>query len=206
MDIGRLINEYRTRNKMSMQEFADKAGVSKGYISMLEKGRHPQSGKAIIPSIETANKIAKAMNMSIDEFLENTDGSQPIRLRNHPVYDAAAGEGLINDGYSGKTMSLELNDDEFLFEVKGDSMEPILRDGDTVVVSATNVVESDRDIMLVRVNGDECTLKHVKYTKDGMYLIAENPAVFPTRFFTPQEVEQLPVTIAGVVVRLIRDI
>lgn len=80
MSIGKLIKNYREANRLSMQEFADKTGLSKGYISMLEKGIHPQNGKPIVPSVETVSKIANAMGITIDELLERTNGSQKISL------------------------------------------------------------------------------------------------------------------------------
>lgn len=73
MSIGRIINEYRRDNKMSMQEFADKCGLSKGYISMLERGKHPQNNREIIPSIETIMKISRAMGLTIEELLGDAD-------------------------------------------------------------------------------------------------------------------------------------
>ena len=80
MSIGKLIKNFRETNQLSMQEFADKTGLSKGYISMLEKGIHPQNGKPIVPSVETVSKIASAMGITIDELLERTNGSQKISL------------------------------------------------------------------------------------------------------------------------------
>ena len=41
MTLGDVIKEYREKNKMTMQDFADRAGLSKGLISMLEKSRRP---------------------------------------------------------------------------------------------------------------------------------------------------------------------
>ena len=73
MKIGNIIREYRLNNSLSMQEFADKCNLSKGYISMLEKGKHPQNNKEIVPSIETVQKIASAMNLSVDALLEMID-------------------------------------------------------------------------------------------------------------------------------------
>lgn len=78
MDIGKYINNYRKGKDLSMQEFADRCGLSKGYISMLEKGRHPQNGKKIVPSIETVQKIASAMHITIDDLLQSIDGDQLI--------------------------------------------------------------------------------------------------------------------------------
>ena len=37
MTLGDLIKNYREETGMSMDEFAEKSGLSKGYISMLEK-------------------------------------------------------------------------------------------------------------------------------------------------------------------------
>lgn len=86
MKIGLYVKHYRERHKLSMQEFADKADLSKGYISMLEKGKHPQNDREIVPSIETVNKIAKAMNLSIDELLARIDGNQMIDIsRDRPL-------------------------------------------------------------------------------------------------------------------------
>jgi len=96
MSIGNLIRRYREMNKLSMQEFADKTGLSKGYISMLEKGIHPQNGKPIVPSVETVSKIADAMGISIDELLERTNSSQEISLSNH-VHNNGQPEGYYLD-------------------------------------------------------------------------------------------------------------
>lgn len=92
MVIGKIINEYRLSHDMTMQEFADKSGLSKGYISMLEKGVHPQNGKEIIPSIETVQKLARAMGISVDTLLESVDGDQLVDISHDEVkYDPLEG-------------------------------------------------------------------------------------------------------------------
>ena len=69
MKLGEIIKVFRKKNKMTMQEFADRAGLSKGYISMLERSQHPQSQRKLVPSFETYQKVANAMSMSIDELV-----------------------------------------------------------------------------------------------------------------------------------------
>lgn len=215
MYLGEVIKLYRQEKGISQQAFADKCGLSKPYISQLENNRNPKTGEPAVPSSDTFVKVAQAMNISLTELLEMVDENQPVSLRvisdsapgssKPPIYEAAAGEGRINDGYPSDNMSLSLEDDQYYFNVCGQSMEPTLQDGDIVVVSATNVVKSQEDIMLVKINGDKATLKHVKIQDDGLYLYGENHAVYPARFFSAKEVEELPVTIEGVVVRLIRN-
>ncbi len=63
-----------------MQEFADRAGLSKGYISMLESGKHPKSQRPLRPSLPTYQKIASAMNMRLDDLLKKLDGEEPVSL------------------------------------------------------------------------------------------------------------------------------
>jgi len=69
MTLGEVVHEYRTKNKLTMQEFADRCGLSKGYISMIEKGKHPQNARNLVPTFETIAKIAKGMNTDINTFV-----------------------------------------------------------------------------------------------------------------------------------------
>ena len=207
MKIGNVIKEYRMKHDLSMQEFADKCGLSKGYISMLEKGRHPQNGKEIVPSIDTVQKVAVVMGISIDKLLEMVDSDQPIDLSPNtaPLYEAAAGEGRINDGYPTEECKIALDPEEFCVKVVGRSMEPTLQDGDIAIVSAQNFIDYPRQIALVRVNGEESALKRVEIQDGGLLLIGDNTSVYSPHFYTDKQVEQLPVVIEGVLTRLIRE-
>jgi transcriptional regulator with XRE-family HTH domain len=73
MDLGQIIKKYRRENHMTMQEFADRCELSKGYISMLEKGQHPQRKRALVPSLETFVKLSGGMNMSVQELFSILD-------------------------------------------------------------------------------------------------------------------------------------
>lgn len=73
MKLGDFIYNYRQTNKLSMDDFAKRSGISKAYISLLEKGYHPRNDKPIIPSVETIKKAASAMNMSFDELFSSID-------------------------------------------------------------------------------------------------------------------------------------
>lgn len=78
MRIGTIIKEYRSTHKLSMEKFAELAGKSKGYISMLEKGENPNTKKPISPSLETLQNIASAMNMDFDILVSQLDDNQLI--------------------------------------------------------------------------------------------------------------------------------
>lgn len=74
MRIGDIIHDYRVKNKTSMELFAKNAGVSKAYISLLEKGYDPRTQREIIPSVTTIQKVARAMGTTFDELFKKLDG------------------------------------------------------------------------------------------------------------------------------------
>lgn len=70
MKLSELIRQYRTENDLTMDAFAIKAGLTKQYISMLEKNKNSNSGKPISPSLKTYKNIAIAMGISLEELLK----------------------------------------------------------------------------------------------------------------------------------------
>lgn len=73
MELKDYIKTYRKSHGLSMEQFAKLASLSKGYISMLEKGQNPQSKKKIVPSITVLNNIAVAMNTDLSSLLDVVD-------------------------------------------------------------------------------------------------------------------------------------
>jgi transcriptional regulator with XRE-family HTH domain len=73
MRLGDLIYQYRKKHKLSMDDFAKRSGLSKAYISLLEKKINPRSGKPIVPTYDTLQKAAKGMNLTIDELFKLID-------------------------------------------------------------------------------------------------------------------------------------
>lgn len=82
MTIGEYVRNYRKKQGLSMQAFGEKCNLSRAYISILEKGINPTTGKAFAPTIETLNKIAEVTGVTIDTLLPMLDGNQLITV-NH---------------------------------------------------------------------------------------------------------------------------
>lgn len=91
----------------------------------------------------------------------------------------------------------------FALIIKGQSMEPSIMDGDTVIVRKQDYIESGQ-IAIVLVDGEEATAKEVKETPEGIVLIGHNAAVYSPHFYSRQEIEELPVQIIGRVLQSIR--
>ena len=73
MTLVEIIINYRLEHNLSQRAFADKCGVSNGYISMLEKNKNPSTEAPITPTLPTLRQLAKGMNMSLDELLALAD-------------------------------------------------------------------------------------------------------------------------------------
>lgn len=73
MTLGQIIKEYREKNHLSQRQFALRCKVSNGYISMLEEGRNPKNHKPIIPSLATMRKLAKSMDMTLNDLMNQAD-------------------------------------------------------------------------------------------------------------------------------------
>lgn len=80
MHLGEYIRQYRDLHKMTVREFAKRSGLSPGYISMLENNRNPKNNEPIIPSIETFQKVAIGMGITVHEIMRHVDENQPVAL------------------------------------------------------------------------------------------------------------------------------
>ena len=90
--------------------------------------------------------------------------------------------------------------DHFALQIKGNSMEPKISNGDVVIVRQQEDCESG-DIAVVLVNGDAATVKRIKKEPEGIMLIPSNPTYEP-KFYSNEQIQTLPVTIIGKVVEL----
>ena len=95
---------------------------------------------------------------------------------------------------------MQRNGQHIALRIKGDSMEPRMRTGDVVIVRIQPDID-DGDTAVVRINGDEATCKKIKKTPEGLWLVSTNPNYDPM-FFSPKDIEDLPVVIIGKVVEL----
>ena len=73
MKLAELITNYRSAHSLSQRQFGAQCGLSTGYISLIEKEINPQTGKPMVPTLAVLNKIAKGMNMTVDELISVCD-------------------------------------------------------------------------------------------------------------------------------------
>ncbi len=190
------IKELRRAAGMSQAELAGLCGVHQTAVSQWENGRTS-------PDKKTLRTLAGLFHVSIDALLggERT----PDHVKQIPVLGyVRAGvpvEALENVlGY--EEFSGELSGDYFGLRVRGDSMEPAICDGDTVIVKKQSTIESG-EIAVVLVNYMDATIKTVIKKGTGIELVPIN-SFYKTLSFSAEEISRLPVTIIGKVEELRR--
>lgn len=192
----------RKAKKLTQIEVANAIGLSQSSYSYWEN-----SDVKIEPS--ALSKLADLFGVTVDYLIGASD--TPINSVSVPVLGSVpAGIPLeaVEDVLDWEEIPAAMcagGKEYFALRVTGDSMWPDYLEGDVVIVHKTPVCESG-DVCVAYVNGYDATLKQVKISEDGcVSLIPKNPS-YPPRTFSPKEVQELPVSIAGVVVELRRKI
>ena len=186
-------------NEISQTDLSIKLGVNKSVVSSWLSGSR-------YPRMNTMERIATIFHVEKSDLIEKKDTvakppRMPVKI---PILGSVvAGIPLdaIEDiiGYEEITPEMAAQGDYFALRIKGASMEPVLTEGDVVIVKKQSYCDSG-DIAIVLVNGNEATVKKVTYSDAGITLIGYNAAVYPPRLYTPQEVQNLPVQIIGRVI------
>lgn len=217
MILGELIKEYRTENGMSMDQFAQRSGLSKAYVSVLERNYNPVNGKPVVPSLETIKAVSLAIGKDFNDVIALLDGNQPVQLNSSipsgfqplPQMDRvprvgriACGEPILaEENIEGYDRVPHKWNADFTLICKGDSMAPKIKNGDIVAIHSQPSVENG-EIAAVLIETD-ATLKRVFLFKDHIELRAENPS-FPSIVLIGEDMNQ--VIIEGKAVGLCRDL
>lgn len=214
MTLGQIIRAYREENRMSMDDFSRASGISKAYISQLENNLNPKTGEPPVPSINSIRKAANGMFMTFDELFSQLGDDTKVSIQPEKVKMAkkairipvlgnvAAGIPIqaIEDILDYEEISEEVahSGEFFALKIKGDSMEPEIRNGDIVIVKQQDDADTG-DIVIALVNGDDATCKRLVKYRDGIRLMPINPAYEPM-YYTRDEIIEKPVRIIGKVI------
>lgn len=75
-----------------MEAFGKKCGLSRAYISILEKGINPTTGKAFVPTIDTLKRIADSTGADLDSLLKMLDDDQVVVVNRVPSLELSEKE------------------------------------------------------------------------------------------------------------------
>ncbi|MCC3245514.1 helix-turn-helix transcriptional regulator [Methylocystis sp. WRRC1] len=159
--------------------------------------RETASGRQRWPSTESIAKVLQATGASLDEFMALVSAnSSACRKHTRPLIGLAqAGAGgffddagfAIGAGWDEIDVLADADEHSYALEISGDSMFPLYRDGDVVIVSpAAPVRRGDR--VVVKTTDGEIMAKELKrQTARTVELRSINPA-YPDRVIPREEV------------------
>ncbi|MBT5752167.1 MAG: helix-turn-helix transcriptional regulator [Rhodospirillaceae bacterium] len=151
-DIWDAVDRLAAEHHLSASGLAKKAGLDPTTFN--KSKRHTRDGKPRWPGTESIAKILGATGSGLSEFVGYIGGGGPGGMQRIPVigYAQAGQSGFFDDGGypvgSGwdEIVFPNVNDPTaYALEISGDSMEPLYRDGDTIIISpATDLRRGDR--------------------------------------------------------------
>lgn len=205
MEFKDKIKFNREKLNLTLNDLAKMVGVSAPTIQRYESGEIENVRRDKIA------KLAKALDVSPSYLMgwEEHSNVKPIDLSNsinipvvgripagipvEAIEDVVEYIDIPKDWTKGSQSYIGLR-------VSGDSMYPLLLDGDTVVIKVQPCAETG-DVCACYVNGFDATLKRVSLTETSITLKPENPNYPPMTYTHPGEV-----TIVGKVVEVRRKL
>lgn len=194
MTLSELIKSIRTTQHLSLGKMSELTGISKGTLSLWERGKNPNNpDKPLVPSMETLRKLTAILPYGLDELISQLDDDteisipgprQPLPSNVMPIPpmkkvpmlgSVACGEPIYMDEVRGEYYPLDSSiHADFCLRAKGDSMTGArIYDGDIVFVQSSPVVENGQ-IAAVAID-DEATLKYFYQYGDTVVLRPANP-------------------------------
>lgn len=177
----------REKREMSMEELANRAGISKGIVGEIERDKTRST-------VKTLNKIANALNLTKEEKNELDEAflgreikkdyiveqlKEPIKMTTIPVYSSvAAGMGYIPDVEPIDFITIPETSGECIgIRVQGDSMEPTFYNNDIVVLKKDIEVNlGEIGVFLNKLSG-EALVKRLK-KKNGIFVLESDNHIF----------------------------
>lgn len=202
------VEKLMEEKSVKVADVAKATGISSSVFTDWKKGRYT-------PKADKLYALAQYFDVPMEYFFDDSDQlnyyyekiqeriSSYLKGIEKPVYRASAGQGAYNDTYTADSISMGEEGYEYA-EVVGDSMLPELRDGDVIKIEPTSQT-SPKDFTLIKIDGNDCTVKFVEVVDNGIWVRASNKEVFADRFYTIQDVLTLPITIIGKVVAFRRS-
>jgi phage repressor protein C with HTH and peptisase S24 domain len=189
-DIWRALDALAAEHGLSASGLARKAGLDPTAFNPSK--RIGADGRARWPSTESIAKVLHAVGRSVEDFAALVSGAPALTRggrggpgRRIPLIGLAqaGGEGYFDDGGypvggSWDEISLpEIGDpNAYALEISGDSMEPVFRDGDIVIVSPAAPVRRGDRVVVRTVKGEVMAKELRRQSAKRIELASLNPA------------------------------
>lgn len=182
-EVAKYIENFMQKTEYKLEVIANMTGASLSSVGHYKTGKRTPKDDFIDKFIEVFKldkeereklKMAVALDRTPDEIKKKLESIPNIKrlddtLINIPVRAiASAGNGCLNFGEDIKTVMIRKNgfdDNCYLIEVSGNSMEPLIQDGAYIVVDPREIELIDNKIYVVDYNGQTYIKKVLKNEK-----------------------------------------
>lgn len=216
---GIRFKEERKKKNLTQQGLASLFHLDKSSISKYENGHQ-------MPEMETLINICDYFGVSVEYLVGQTDKREKstsktdinnitnlVEIDNNkmikiPVLGVIkagipmfAEENIVDYEYVHQEELMQ-GEKYFYLQIKGDSMiNAGIPDRSRVLIKKQSFIENDGEIMAVRVNGDEATLKRVYRQQNGLVLQSENQKYAPM-FYPASDIEIGYVSVIGKAIKV----
>ena len=196
--IGENIRQLRKSHNYTQKHLAELLGVKPTTVASWEQGRNK-------PLMDKVTKLSNLFNISPTELIGKSDnivdlsststsGIQPTNMK--PIEQSgmhvvripiigtiACGTPILAeqniDGYTTELFDEKPDGTLFALKCQGDSMEPKIPNGATVIVRLQPTVEDDEIAAVLVDDNEEATLKRIKHVGNQVMLMPENKKYDP---------------------------
>lgn len=198
------IDALAARYSLSASGLAKRAGLDSTAFN--KSKRQSADGRPRWPSTESLSKIIEATESSLDEFFALVEGKVPATPRALPVqtptvpligFAQAGAGGFFDDagfpagqGWDLIEVPSTAEEGSYALQVQGDSMLPLYRHGDVLVVRPDAAVRKGDRVVVKTTAGEVMAKVLEKRTTTSVELVSLNPA-HPLRKLATGEVEWL---------------
>jgi phage repressor protein C with HTH and peptisase S24 domain len=191
-DIWRALDTLAAENGLSASGLAKRAGLDATTFNP-SKRRMPD-GRARWPSTESLAKVLDATGARLEDFTALVSGARTLANAHSAARTAsrripliglaqAGGDGYFDDGgypVGGGWDEVSLPDiadpNAYALEISGESMEPVFRDGDMVIVSPAAPIRRGDRVVVRTTDGEVMAKQLTRRSAKRIELRSLNPA------------------------------
>ncbi|MGQ0484081.1 MAG: S24 family peptidase [Hyphomicrobiales bacterium] len=178
------IDTIAERYGFSASGLAKKSGLDP--TSFNPSKRHGPDGRPRWPTTESIAHVLEASGASVEEFTDLLTGrkGQPPRRKQIPLLGLAqAGKGgyfddsgfPVGSGWEEIDVPGVTDHNAYALEISGDSMAPVYREGDTIIVSPSATVRKGDRVVVKTVDGQVMAKVMQRQTAKTVELASFNP-------------------------------
>lgn len=191
------IDTIAERYGFSASGLAKKSGLDP--TSFNPSKRNGPDGRPRWPTLESVNRLLEASGATVEEFTDLLTGrkNQPPKRKQIPLLGLAkAGKGGFFDdsgfpagnGWDEIDVPGVTDQNAYALEITGDSMQPVYREGDTIVVSPSATIRKGDRVVVRTTDGQVMAKILQRQTARTVELASFNPE-HPTRTLDTREID-----------------